>query len=81
LERARELAAELAGLSPTALRQTKRLLVQLSEGELDRELELAIQASAAVRATADFREGLAAFLEKRKPRWQDEHSSQRTSED
>lgn len=72
LNRARELAAELAALSPTALRHTKRLLVQLSERKLDQELELAVQASAVVRGTGDFREGLAAFLEKRKPRWQDE---------
>ena len=81
LERARELASELAALSPTALRHTKRLLVQLSERELDRELGLAIQASAVVRGTADFREGLAAFLEKRKPRWQDECPSQGTSDE
>lgn len=71
LDRARELASELAALSPTALRHTKELLVRLSEPELDRELKLAIEASAAVRATPDFREGLAAFLEKRKPAWQD----------
>ncbi len=72
LERARELASELAALSPTALAQTKQLLIQFGEAELDRELELAIQASARVRSTADFREGIAAFLEKRKPHWRDE---------
>ncbi len=69
LPRARALAADLASLSPTALTHTKRLLVKLAEAELDRELELAVQESASVRSTADFREGLAAFLEKRKPVW------------
>jgi len=69
LPRARELAAELASLSPTALAHTKRLLVRLAESELDRELKLGVEASAAMRLTADFREGLAAFLEKRKPVW------------
>jgi methylglutaconyl-CoA hydratase len=72
LERARQLASELAALSPTALAHTKRLLIQFAEAELDRELELAVQASARVRSTADFREGIAAFLEKRKPHWRDE---------
>ena len=37
--------------------------------EVDRELELAIAESAQIRATQDFREGLASFLEKRAPRW------------
>lgn len=69
LPRARELAQSLAEMSPTALSHTKRLLVKFSECDLDRETELAIEASARVRKTADFQEGLAAFLEKRKPRW------------
>jgi enoyl-CoA hydratase/carnithine racemase len=35
----------------------------------DRELDLAVTENAAIRATANFREGLAAFLEKRTPKW------------
>ena len=66
---ARELAASLVSSSPTSLARTKALLVQSSEAELDRELELAIQENARIRGTADFREGLAAFLEKRTPHW------------
>jgi len=70
LDRARELAAALASMSPTALAYTKRLLVKFAEANLDRELEIAIEESARIRTTADFREGLAAFLEKRKPVWE-----------
>ena len=69
LPRARELGSHLAALSPVALASTKRLLLQFSQDEINRNIELALEASAQVRATADFREGLAAFLEKRKPNW------------
>lgn len=70
LPRAQELALSLAQMSPVALAHTKRLLLKLSEEELDRETSMAVEASARVRKTADFKEGLAAFLEKRKPEWQ-----------
>jgi methylglutaconyl-CoA hydratase len=66
---ARELAASLVAWSPTSLARTKALLVKYFEAELDRELELAVQENARIRATADFREGLTAFLEKRQPKW------------
>ena len=55
--------------SPGGLSATKRLLVRASEAEIDRRIELAVAESVAIRSTADFREGLAAFLEKREPSW------------
>jgi methylglutaconyl-CoA hydratase len=70
LERARELARNLAALSLTSLAHTKRLIADLSSDELDRQLEISAQASARIRSTADFREGLSAFLEKRRPQWE-----------
>jgi methylglutaconyl-CoA hydratase len=69
LSSARALAATLISNSPGALAATKRLLVKPSEVEIDRRIELAIAESVAIRATSDFTEGLAAFLEKRKPHW------------
>jgi enoyl-CoA hydratase/carnithine racemase len=36
---------------------------------LDHAISLAMEANALARETSDFREGVAAFLEKRKPVW------------
>src|SRR6266436_637423 len=65
MDAARELAATLIANSPGSVLATKRLLVRASEAEIDRRIELAVAESVAIRATPDFREGLAAFLEKR----------------
>jgi methylglutaconyl-CoA hydratase len=69
LAAARELAATLIANSPGGVLATKRLLVRASEAEIDRRIELAVAESVAIRSSADFREGLAAFLEKREPHW------------
>lgn len=69
---ARELAATLIANNPGSVLATKRLLVRASETEIDRRIELAVAESVAIRSTPDFREGLAAFLEKRPPRWSGE---------
>src|SRR5438445_3090789 len=66
---ARELAAALVAASPTSLACTKRLLCRFAEEEIDSELACAIEENARIRTTADFREGLASFLEKRRPSW------------
>jgi len=51
------------------LRATKKLLTDHARAELDTQIEAAVQENAAIRTTADFREGVTAFLEKRKPVW------------
>jgi methylglutaconyl-CoA hydratase len=69
MARARELAALLMENSPSSLRATKKLLTDHGRAELDAQIETAIRENAAIRTTADFREGIASFLEKRKPVW------------
>jgi methylglutaconyl-CoA hydratase len=69
ITRARELAALLMENSPASLRATKKLLNDHARAELDAQIEAAVRENAAIRTTADFREGVASFLEKRKPVW------------
>jgi methylglutaconyl-CoA hydratase len=68
--RANELAATLIEASPTSLARTKRLLTDATAVGVDEDLEKAILQNAQIRSTADFKEGVASFLEKRKPKWQ-----------
>jgi methylglutaconyl-CoA hydratase len=68
-ERVAALAAELMRNSPESLRATKRLLRAQRASALAAALELAMDANAASRETADFKEGVASFVEKRKPVW------------
>jgi methylglutaconyl-CoA hydratase len=69
LDRAREIAAQLLQNSPTSLVATKRLLNSYSSRDLDWQVDTAVEANAAIRATADFHEGISSFLERRKPKW------------
>src|ERR1700722_15911105 len=69
MTRTRELAALLMENSPSSLRATKQLLTHHARAELDAQLDAALRENAAIRNTADFREGISSFLEKRKPTW------------
>lgn len=69
MDRARELAGILIAASPVSLTRAKRLLTSAAAASVDADLERAILENARIRCTADFREGLASFLEKRKPVW------------
>jgi methylglutaconyl-CoA hydratase len=69
LPRTRELAAQLMENSPASLRYTKRLLSEAARAELDTQIDAAVRENSAIRSTADFREGITSFLEKRKPKW------------
>ena len=66
-ERAAELAASLAASPTRAIGMTKRLFDAAPLNTLDEQLELEAQLQSAATKTEDFREGVAAFLEKRSP--------------
>jgi 2-(1,2-epoxy-1,2-dihydrophenyl)acetyl-CoA isomerase len=69
-ERAAKRAADLAALPTRGIALTKRLLDHAEHTTLEEQLELEAQLQAAATQTADFREGVAAFLEKREPRFE-----------
>jgi methylglutaconyl-CoA hydratase len=66
---AQALAQTLLLNSPQAMQAVKRLLAKHSRRRLDEEIEDAIEANAQQRSTADFREGVRAFFEHRRPDW------------
>lgn len=68
--RSAALAAELAGLPTRGLGMTKRLIDHAVNAALEEQLEREAQLQTAATQTEDFREGVAAFLEKRSPRFQ-----------
>jgi 2-(1,2-epoxy-1,2-dihydrophenyl)acetyl-CoA isomerase len=67
--RAAELAAQLADLPTRGVGMTKRLLDHAVTATLEEQLEREAQLQAAATQTEDFKEGVAAFLEKRPPRF------------
>ena len=68
-EREAALTASILSCAPSALRMTKELLHTIAASALPAQLDAGMAVSAAARETTDAREGLAAFLGKRKPGW------------
>jgi methylglutaconyl-CoA hydratase len=69
MQTAHSLAKTLTQNSPQAMMALKQLLGAHSHRKLDEELEKAIEVNAQQRMTADFEEGVKAFLEQRKAEW------------
>jgi 2-(1,2-epoxy-1,2-dihydrophenyl)acetyl-CoA isomerase len=69
LARAADVAATLAALPTRAIGLTKRLLERAALSSLEDQLELEADLQTEAAQSADFKEGVAAFLEKREPRF------------
>jgi 2-(1,2-epoxy-1,2-dihydrophenyl)acetyl-CoA isomerase len=69
-KRAAERAAELAAMPTRGIGLTKRLFDHAENATLEEQLELEAQLQTAATKTADFHEGVDAFLEKREPRFE-----------
>ena len=67
--RAAELAATYGALPTRGIGLTKRLFDHAATATLDEQLELEAQLQVVAAQTDDFREGVAAFLEKREPKF------------
>jgi 2-(1,2-epoxy-1,2-dihydrophenyl)acetyl-CoA isomerase len=63
----KKIALNLAQMPTKGLGLTKRLLNQSFNHDLDQQLKMEMEMQVLAGNTADFREGVAAFLEKRKP--------------
>ena len=67
--RAADLAAQLAAMPTRGVGLTKRLFDEAGNNTLEEQLELEAELQTEATETEDFREGVAAFLEKREPRF------------
>jgi 2-(1,2-epoxy-1,2-dihydrophenyl)acetyl-CoA isomerase len=68
--RTAERAADLAALPTRGIGLTKRLFDHAENATLEEQLEFEAQLQSVATGTADFREGVNAFLEKREPRFE-----------
>jgi enoyl-CoA hydratase/carnithine racemase len=69
LDGALALAADICANSPVAVRESLRVINQSLDAGDALAWQLSAEAATQVRASEDSREGIAAFLEKRAPRW------------
>jgi enoyl-CoA hydratase/carnithine racemase len=66
-KRALELAVQIGGYSPLAVQQIKELILAGQDAALDAALRLETKASQILFSSEDQKEGMQAFIEKRKP--------------
>ncbi|MDR1969720.1 MAG: enoyl-CoA hydratase/isomerase family protein [Burkholderiaceae bacterium] len=70
LAEARALAQTLCAKSPAIMRMGRLAFLRANDGDYRRGVASAVETFGNVAATDDANEGLAAFVEKRQPRWQ-----------
>lgn len=71
METAKQMAKTIASKGPGAIRAAKQVINEGVNYALSKGLELENQAFAKLFETEDQKEGMKAFLEKRKPKWKD----------
>ena len=64
-----KFAASVLQGAPNAILQTKRMIAELGSTSVKQDLELALKHHMQARGSAEAREGIGAFVEKRKPNW------------
>jgi enoyl-CoA hydratase/carnithine racemase len=69
-KRAVEMAQQIAALSPLAIQQAKEAILRGMDAALETGLALETKAIQILFSSQDQKEGMAAFIEKRKPRFQ-----------
>ena len=69
-KRALALAQQIAELAPLAVQQIKEVVLAGQDASLDAALRLETKAIQLLFASQDQKEGMAAFIEKRKPKFQ-----------
>jgi len=69
-KRALQMAQQIADLSPLAIQQAKESVLRGLDASLDTGLALETKAIQILFSSQDQKEGMAAFIEKRKPRFQ-----------
>jgi enoyl-CoA hydratase len=69
LETALELAREVAGNAPLALQASKQVMIRSADWPIEEKFDRQEDYAGPVRASADAKEGAAAFIQKRAPVW------------
>jgi methylglutaconyl-CoA hydratase len=70
MEACKEIISQVLKGSPQAIAATKKLINALSIRTLEQEYDIAMEFHHEARHSKDAQEGISAFLEKRKPRWE-----------
>ena len=71
VDKAMELARKLTDKSPVVMKLGRDAYMRAIDTDYRRGIENVAETMCKVVATEDSREGLAAFMEKRRPKWQD----------
>jgi len=69
LDRAMELADRICANAPVAVRESRKIVLEATNAADEVGWKMSMEGMAKAMGSADFSEGLTAFIEKRKPNW------------